>query len=129
MAPRSRRPCPPWAQSTAPLGIIPGTPPLASSALRLRLAWIVFQDAHGNFVLLDPERPRPLGAEGQKQRPPTIYMATSSAEIEACGEAVLRVMEANLIVGRREMALLDRVREAHRRLEGFTPAARLPKVA
>ena len=76
MPPRSRRPCPPWAQQIHPLDFTPGTPPLV------------------------------------------------------CGEAVLRVMEANLIVGRREMALLDRVREAHRRLEGFTPRGeRLPKVA
>jgi hypothetical protein len=123
MPQRSSRP--PWAKE---LGFIPGQP-LASSALRLRLTWLVFQDTRGNFVLLDPERPRPLGAESQKARPPTIYLATSSAEIEACGSAMLRVMEQNLIVGRREMALLDRVREAHRRLEGFVPAQRLPRVA
>jgi len=120
---------PQWPHLPPSLGITPGTPPLASTALRLRLVWLVFQDQAGNFILMDPERPRPLGAENQKQRPPTLYMATSSAEIEACGEAMLRVMESNLIVGRREMALLDRVRDAHRRLEGFTPPERLPKVA
>jgi len=96
--------------------------------LRLRLAWIVFVDQVGNLVVVDPERPRPLGAEGAAPRPPTIYLATTAAELEACADAFLPVLERELVGGRRQVELLERVREARERLAGFTPLTRLPKL-
>lgn len=128
MAPRSRQ-RPPWASWTPPQPFAFGETPQAWNRLRLRLAWIVFQDQMGNFVLVDPERPRPLGVAGQKQRPPTIYFAATGEEFEACAEAMLPVLEANLVAGRRQAALIERVAEIRERLSGFRKPERLPKVA
>jgi len=128
MAHRSRQ-CPPWAKQT-PLHLIAlGSQPQPWNRLRLRLAWIVFTDQMGNFVMVDPERPRPLGVANQKQRPPSIYFAATGEEFEACAEAMLPVLEANLVAGRRQAALIERVAEIRERLAGFRKPERLPKVA
>jgi hypothetical protein len=89
---------------------------------------VVFVDQVGNLVVVDPERPRPLGAEGAAPRPPTIYLAATAAEMEAAADALIPILERELVGGRRQVELIEKVRELRERLAGFTAAPRLPRI-
>jgi len=82
---------------------------------------VVFQDQRGDYVILDPNRTRPLGAPAQAKRPPTIYEAITEEEMDAIAEAVFYQYERYCPLTRQRLSLIERVEEARGR------AGRLPK--
>lgn len=105
----------------------PATVPPAAARLTLRA--LVFSDQLGNVVIVDPHRDKPLGARALDRRQPSLYVAASEQEVLAALEEVTWVAEHWLKMGRREVAAIERARDARRRLDGMTPPSRLPRVA
>lgn len=105
-----------------------GRAPAPWHRLKLQLRWVVFQDQFGNFVLVDPQRPRPLGMAEKMSRPPTIYVAATDAELETALEEMLHHYEHATRVTSRHINLVERVEEARDRHRG-TPGKEHRKAA
>ncbi len=80
----------------------------------------MFEDRMGNFVVVDPNRPRPLGAPAAMKRPPTLFLATTEQEIEGALEEMLFMFERTVRVNSRHLNLVERVLEARDRHHGRT---------
>jgi hypothetical protein len=117
---------PPWAQKYEEAFL--AAQPQPWNRLKLTLRWIVFQDAQGNFVLVDPHRPKPLGIAQEAKRPPTVYVAGTDVEMERAMEEMLYVYQQHTAVNRRHVALVEKVLEARARAGGAF-RERLPRVA
>jgi hypothetical protein len=100
-----------------------GSKPAPWHQLKLTLRWIVFEDQRGNFVLVDPQRPRPLGLSQTESRPPTIYVAATDAELSTAMEEMLHHYEHATSVNSRHVNLVERVQEARGRHRGIRKAA------
>lgn len=96
-----------------------GRDPAPWHRLKLQLRWLVFQDQFGNFVIVDPERPRPMGMAEKMKRPPTLYVAATDAELTIALEEVLHHFEHATRVTSRHMKLVERVEEARDRHRGI----------
>jgi hypothetical protein len=125
--PRNHR-SPAWFNpSELSLGLGTSSPP--PSSLRLTLRALLFTDQLGNVVIVDPHREKPLGARALDRRQPSLYIGATETEIEAALSEMTWIAERWLVCGKKQLALMDRAREARRRLDGFVPSTRLPKVA
>jgi hypothetical protein len=100
-----------------------GKNPEPWNELKLSLRWVVFQDRQGNLVVVDPERPKPLGLEQEKNRPPTIYFAATDAELDAAIEEMLWHYQHFTTPTSRRAELVERVVEARGRFLGLRKAA------
>lgn len=92
--------------------------PEAWNRIKLTLRWIVYEDRMGNFIVVDPHRPRPLGTPGAMKRPPTVYLATTEQELEGALEELLFQYEQQTHLTPRHLSLVERVREALDRRNG-----------
>ena len=93
---------------------------------KLTLRWIVYGDQFGNFVLVDPHRPKALGMDRRMKRPPMLCIAATEDELEAALEEMLFVYEQQTAVNSRHLSLVERVQEARDRHAG--KLERLPRV-
>lgn len=93
---------------------------------KLNLWGIVYQDQFGNFVIVDPHRPKALGMERRMKRPPTICIATTEDELENALEEMLFVYEQQTTVNSRHLNLVERVDAARERRAGRKE--RLPRL-
>jgi len=91
--------------------------------LKLHMRWVVFEDQFGNFVLVDPQRPRPMGMADRMKRPPTVYVAATDSELETAMEEMLHHYEHATRVTSRHIELVERVQEARNRHRGITRKA------
>src|SRR5262245_48839762 len=86
--------------------------------LKLRLRWVVFEDQFGNFVIVDPQRPRQMGMADKMKRPPTVFVAATDSELETAMEEMLHHYEHATRVTSRHINLVERAEEARARHRG-----------
>ena len=89
-----------------------GKKPAPGKGLKLQLWGIVFQDQFGNFVIVDPQKPRPMGLNQEMKRPPTVYVAATDLELETALEEVLFHFKHATSVTTRHLDLVEKVEEA-----------------
>ena len=94
---------------------------------KLTLRWIVYEDQFGNFVVVDPHRPKTLGLDRRMVRPPMVCIAATDDELENALEEMLFVYEQQTAVNSRHLSLVERV-DAARSARGSRTDDRLPRL-
>ena len=85
--------------------------PASQQRIRLTLQWLVFNDQFGNFVLVDPQRNKPLWLD-ETRRPPTIFMAATDVEMQRALEEMLGCYQRVARVGPEHVQLVEKVETA-----------------
>jgi hypothetical protein len=88
-----------------------GRRPAPQCRIKLTLQWIVFTDQWGNFVLIDPNRNKPLWLD-ESRRPPTVYVAATDQEMKRALEEMLFRYTHSARVTPEHLRLVDRVERA-----------------
>ena len=93
------------------MGLKVGRTPAPQRRIKLHLQWLVFTDQGGNFVVVDPERNKPLWLD-ESRRPPTVYVAATDTEMKQGLEEMLFRYTHSAKVTPEHVRLVDRVERA-----------------